>query len=538
MKRSRKWLMCILVLSMLFVTACSMFTGKKATEQKDESKAENSIDNGKFKEPVMMTIAKPVNPQDKSLPSGDTIDNNILTRYVTDKTNVKFKATLTGASGDSYNQKMQVAIASNNIPDAMIVTEKQLRQLVEADMIEDLTDVYKNYAGKFMKDVYESGNNRALENATFDGKLMAIPDSVFERDTVSMLWIRQDWLDKLGLTPPKTLDDIEKVAKAFIEQDPDGNGKADTIGLTGTPYLFGSHGFDSIFSAVHAYPDFWVKDDSGKVVHGSVTPETKKGLEKLREWYKEGIIDKEFALRKDPNELVAGGKAGLFFGPWWSPWGGPIADAVKINPKADWKAYTAPLDENGEFNGKMTNISNTYAVVRKGYQHPEALMLVLNAEFSGNFSNLTNDLNPSYTPVRLVADWSDAVTRRVKQFEQYLDGNKDTSQMDYETKRLLPLIEQYAKNPTADLSTWQPAHSYMEGGKTLLEPMNEVRSLFYSQTKTMEAKWTTISKLQSETFLKIIMGREPVNSFDKYVKQFNELGGDVITKEVEEAINK
>lgn len=550
MKAMSKWLTAVLLVTMLFVTACGKAEENKDADQKNADASqgtdnsggtkadESSVVDGKMKEPVTMTIAKSVNPQDKSLPEGDTIDNNAFTRYLQQKTNVSFQATLTGAAGDSYNQKLQVAIASDDIPDVMIVNEMQLKQLVESDMVEDLTDVYDKYASKVYKDIYQSGDNQALKNATFDGKLMAIPGSVFEADSVELLWIRMDWLKKLNLEVPKTVDDIENVAKAFIGQDPDGNGKADTIGLTGSPDLYYTHGFSSIFSAYHAYPDFWVKDASGKVVNGSTTPETKKGLEKLRQWYADGILDKEFALRKDTNELVAGGKAGMFFGEWWSPWGGPIADAVKVDPKADWQAFPVPLDDQGQFNGKMTNISPSYVVLKKGFAYPEALMLVLNANFDDEFVNISNTLNPSYEPIRLVVDWSDAVTRRTAQFRQYFEGNTDTSQFDMEALRLLDIVKKYKENPTSELEVWQPSHSYLVGGGALLEPMNKIRNLYYGKTKSMETKWTSISKLQTETFLKIIMGNLPLEAFDDYVNQFNKLGGDVITQEVTDAISK
>lgn len=75
-----------------------------------------------------------------------------------------------------------------------------------------------------------------MEQVTFDGKMMAVP-SVTAED-FSMLWIRQDWLDRLGLKPPKTVDDLEAIAKAFVENDPDGNSKRDTIGLASSTGLY------------------------------------------------------------------------------------------------------------------------------------------------------------------------------------------------------------------------------------------------------------------------------------------------------------
>jgi putative aldouronate transport system substrate-binding protein len=98
-----------------------------------------------------------------------------------------------------------------------------------------------------------------------------------------MVWVRQDWLDKLGLEGPQTIDDIESIARAFIEQDPDGNGVADTYGLTGTlqPVMVPSnlHGFDIIFNAYGAFPTIFHQDENGQVVYGSVQPAAKEALQ-------------------------------------------------------------------------------------------------------------------------------------------------------------------------------------------------------------------------------------------------------------------
>ena len=49
------------------------------------------------------------------------------------------------------------------------------------------------------------------------------------------IWINKEWLDKLGLAVPTTTDELYNVLKAFKTQDPNGNGKADEIPLTGAP---------------------------------------------------------------------------------------------------------------------------------------------------------------------------------------------------------------------------------------------------------------------------------------------------------------
>ena len=81
--------------------------------------------------------------------------------------------------------------------------------------------------------------------------------------TYTLLNVRQDWLDKLGLTVPKTVDDVYKVAYAFTYNDPDGNGKNDTIGYSGkAPY-----GFEPIANAYDTALGNYIIVRDGKVTN-------------------------------------------------------------------------------------------------------------------------------------------------------------------------------------------------------------------------------------------------------------------------------
>lgn len=65
---------------------------------------------------------------------------------------------------------------------------------------------------------------------------------------------------------------------------------------------------------------------------------------------------------------------------------------------------------------------------------------------------------------------------------------------------------------------------------------NKVYSLLYSQTRTMESRWSNLKKLEDETFLKIIMGAAPLDTFDTFVSDWKKQGGDKITEEVKEYV--
>jgi len=502
----------------------------------ESAQATEAIDPfGRYDEPVTITIGKEVPPDDKSLPTGDTVENNQYTRYFEEKLNLKFKAAWIATSGDAFDQKLKLSISSNDIPDAMVVGEKELRLLVKAGQVEDLTEAYQNYVSPTLKSMYDATEGRSLEAATFDGKLMALPNVNVEADAIQLLWIRQDWLDKLGLQPPKTIEDLKNVAKAFIEKDPDGNKKADTLGLVGT-------NFEPIYASYHAYPRLWMKDESGKVTYGSINSETKQALSKLREMYEEGLIDKEFAIRKDMNELLVSGKAGMYFSPWWAPWY-PLADTVKTNPNAQWKAYAVPLDSNGVFNTRLNPASSSFFVLKKGYKHPEALVKYMNVYSSIEtdpeaLAKLDSKVNAFYYPLRATMVAPNVVTVRYNAVKQALAGELKADELTVDQKDIYEKVLREQANPHADMGDWSFTNAYLVGAAALEVNMNKVYGAFYSQTKAMELKWPALDKLENEYFIKIIMGTEPIDSFDKYVEEWKRTGGDEITAEVEEATKK
>lgn len=573
--RSSKWMAATIVLAVL-LSACGSGSDSDAGD-KDTGKSEASTDANtnattdatdattdakgdalayeKYSEPVSISIGFRV-PDDK-LGAGDTNDNNPVSRYLESISNIKVTHAWEAKGEDAFKQKVNLAIASNDLPDAMVVDRNQLRKLIDNDMVEDLTDVYAKYGSELVRAMYDSTKGLALADATVDGKLYGLPNVAIEADAPSLLWIRQDWLDKLNLQAPKTVDELAAVAKAFIEQDPDGNSKKDTLGLTGDKQVvYGQkpnpNGFDSIFSSYHAFPKNWIKDKDGNVVYGSITPENKEALAKLAEMYKGGLIDPQFALYKETQEPIVANKTGMFFGPWWMPYW-PLADAVANDTKAEWKAYAAPLDKDGKFVTHMAPVTDRYIVVRKGYKNPEAAVKLLNmftrierrqdpnkdeVKKLDDYATTNTVQNRNYYPFDLLLDYSDAVVKRNKDIQAALKGELDPATFDPDTKQVYDYSVIEKENPKKNMDAWKPAKAYELGGGVLANTdMEKVYSLFYGTTKTMETKWTSLQKLENETFLKIIVGDLSIDAFDSFVTDWKKLGGDQITKEVSDIVN-
>lgn len=537
----------------LFMTACN--AGNKAAapdtvpSQKNDTQGAATDDPfGKFSQPITLSLGKGISTKGTNLPDGDTVDNNEYFRYIEKKLNVKVNFAWQTETDEAYQQKLSVSIASRDIPDAFLVNEKQLKNLTEADLIADLTDVYEKQASPLIKGYYESFGDRVLNRGTINGKLMGLPSTRIGGQH-SFTWIRQDWLEKVGMEPPKTLDDLIAVAKAFIEKDPDGNGQKDTYGMTSIQDLSayeGKSNFSPIFGSLHAYKGQWMTDKSGNVSYSSILPEMKTALAKLRDLYAEGIIDKEFAIRKDMNELGAAGKLGIVMEPWWSPYGSPLPDSVKNDPKAEWKAYSVPVDEDGNFNTFDTDPAGSYLVVRKGYEHPDAVMKVLNVQVQAGRQldpdavDIYKGLNVGWWvwPFALQLDFDDVVFKTHSELKSAWEA-KDPSKLNTELTNWYNAMKKNDENPKKDLAAWSESMARMEGAaQTDPAKYSVTRNVFFGQTKTMEQKWAILLKLENETFLKIVLGELPVDQFDSFVTEWKRLGGDQITKEVEEAVKK
>lgn len=281
---------------------------------------------GKYPELVTYTLGKMIGDNNSNMPEGDTYENNVYTRYLRETLNIQ-NENVFEEKEEQYTTNVQMAIAARQLPDVMVVEDREtLQQLAESGMIADLGDAYESCASEGLKQMYESYEASALETAVVEEKLMALPEPSFV-DGPLLLWLRRDWMEKLGLSEPESAEDVVEIVRAFIREDPGGNGEGNTVGLVCHSDLTGENGYnyefqlDPLFSAFGAFPKQWIQKEDGSAAYGSVQAEAKEALAFLRELYAEGILDQSFMLRSMGNivELIVEGKCGSFFGPWWAP---------------------------------------------------------------------------------------------------------------------------------------------------------------------------------------------------------------------------
>mgnify|MGYP000046404202 CR=1 FL=1 len=214
-----------------------------------------------------------------------------------------------------------------------------------------------------------------FDAAKVDGKVFAVPTKTLETSASSLL-IRTDWLDKVGMKMPATLDEFVAVLKAFKEKDPGGNGADKNIALSARadtpsiPNIIGAFGM----------PNDW-NDIGGKLVPKPLDPAFKEYVAFMTDLYKQGLLDKEFATNKDAimKEKFTSGRAGAIPLNWSDiP---TITDALQKNKPEAKIAYVPALKgKDGKFGLSAATGFDRITYIPKASKNPEHAMKWMNAK--------------------------------------------------------------------------------------------------------------------------------------------------------------
>ena len=108
--------------------------------------------------------------------------------------------------------------------------------------------------------------------------------------------IREDWLVKLGLEVPETVDELYNVLVAFRDGDPNGNNEKDEWAMSGAGAFTssGAHSPGQLSWAWDTTPSFYLRD--GKVQYGPLDPQFKDALAFMNKLYNEGLLDPDYIV--------------------------------------------------------------------------------------------------------------------------------------------------------------------------------------------------------------------------------------------------
>ncbi len=472
---------------------------------------------------------------------GESIDDNVMTRFYEDKLNLKFEnkwvVDLTGAA-----EKLALAISSNDLPDVFTVDKETLKRLYDNEQIADMTDLIDQYKAPVLDQILSVQDGDNFTPATFNGRTYGIPLITGFLDYVAIVYIRSDWMERYDLEAPETMQDIIDIAQTFVDNDASGMGKTIGIAMDSAYNFFCGGGTMKLFAnSLKAYPGAWVKDSTNKLVCGDIQPEMKQALKMMQNAYASGLFDTEFAVKDYSKmvETITSGQCGIAPGPFYFPiW--PLNQLAGVSETTDWTPYSFPVDTDGNISTQIPLAASTWVVVRKDYEHPEAALKamslwseILDGEHtewyyettaSEKYAEVGSIMNNYALPAFFT--YPGEVTKQGQHLEEARETGDTSSLTPYEKSQYDILI-------AGGLGAWGVQRALIDVGK-VLESYKYVTSEFLgAPTETMLTKNVALNKLINDTYTKIIMGQD-IETFDEFVEQWYEEGGEEITAEVNE----
>ncbi len=264
-------------------------------------------------------------------------------------TNVKPKAFV--ATTADANQHFEMMLAGGEkMADIAGASVSRINSAAVEGAFIDLLPLIEEHAPN-IKAYFEEFPEYKAQCLASDGKLYVIP-TTYDSSASEGFFIRKDWLDKLGLEVPTTVDEYHDALLAFKTQDPNGNGKADEI-----PYFYRNQTWYGLVQLFGAYHRDYI-DDNGKFHRGFFEPEFKVAMENLIQWNKEGLIDPEWETRTNAREELLGNNLGGATHDWFSSTGSFTKNVRENHAGEAWaeKFDFAPIAPPADINGEVKEI--------------------------------------------------------------------------------------------------------------------------------------------------------------------------------------
>lgn len=425
-------------------------------------------------------------------------------------------------------EQLHILLASGDYPDIIryyfgndYTTLKAYRDGVFIE----LDEYIDKYAPNFKKIISENESYKEHLNLISEN-ILCFP--ILRDDERFMAYdgyfMRQDWLDKVGLSVPETIEEWETVLKAFRDNDLAGGGKTVPFATSGTMHnqvFCGAFGLAS-------YPSYFLNPVTKRVTHHVLEPEFKNFLTLLNKWYMEGLLDKNFfsASMQQLDSMMLNGVLGSVY----IDNNNSIPKYMQSKPDLDLVAVPFPKDKDGNRYhpqlSSMVNLSDFGAVITSACKYPVEAVRFFDYLYTKEASDLmywgvegesyTIEEDGTYKFTDLIINNADGKT-------PYEAINK------YMTNTGFPGLHQYQSMVALEANFHdklkatknQSVEYSMQTDKTLRVPSFPLTLEELEETNRIDAD---LNIYLSEMIQKFIAGYEPLSNFDEFVSQAKQLG--------------
>jgi len=502
-----------------------------SSKDNDETKKENT--SGKITDkPITLTYWMSNQAYETDATMGDTPFYKELEKQT--GVHIEFLHPPQGQSGEQFN----LMLASGDLPDMIEYTWLKYpggpEKAISDDIILPLNDIINKYAPNLKK--YLAANPDVDRILKTDERKYYVFPFIRGADILMVSFgphIRKDWLNDLGLEIPTTISEWEEVLIKFRDEK---NAEAP---LTFMPSSIRQNRLGSfILGAYGVAGDFYV--DNNEIKFGPIEPGYKEALATLAKWYKEGLLDPDFAAQDSQtfNAKVTGGKTGAFLASPGSGMGTYLTTMKNKDTKFDLSGAPWPTLNKGE----------TPKFGMKDFPY-----------FGSNDVAITTNCKE----VEIAAKWLDYGYGE----EGHMLFNFGIEGESYEMVNGYPTYTDFITNNPDGLSMAVIARRYMRsvaGGPFVQDERYIMQYLQYPQQREALGIWSDfddstrippitpnpdesqrlasimaeVNTYVNENMLKFIMGQQSLDNFDEYVKQIKRMNIDEAIKIQQAALDR
>lgn len=426
--------------------------------------------------------------------------------------------------------KLNTLIASGSAPDLIWEYDRgYIAQLANQGAIQPIDAYMEKYSTTFKN--YLQAHPELKSYLTVDGKMYAVT-SMRGAESIANhgMWIRQDWLDKLNLKAPATLEELLDVARKFRDMDPDGNGKKDTV-----PIAFHGNSVSIIRALFFTNENQWYLED-GKLQFGRTLDRFTDSLAFQKQLFDEGLIDKEYITDKNfvrSKQFFTTGLSGIYMGSWNME--NEFRDLKKNVPAAK----LTPLEP----------VSTKYGKNGLYQETPPLQYVAFNSKMKEDkieaaFKFLDWMLDKGWEPLKFGE--KDVHYKLVNDVPQNLDAEKFKKEVNYASE--YAVLNQYSLKPS-----WFPIMAASDEVSQEYAKMKAVsletamknkyrRDIAYSPSQQEVTQLiATFSPIASQIEAKVVTGgasMTPQAGMEEIRKEWKRLGGENVDKIVNEWYQK
>lgn len=319
---------------------CAIVLGLAGCSSKTNDSASSNSDSKETKNIKVLLADRGI----QAVEASPNINEDKYVKKLGELTNTKLNLEL--LSWAEYEQNLTLVFAGGEYPDLMEVNginSPQVAPAVDSGVFMPLNDLIEEHAPNLKKFITEEQWNSPSVNK--DGQIYAIPSTNYVRN-LAVTYVRKDWMDKLNIKTPKTIDEYIDMLKRFKNEDPNVNGEKDEIPWSAREnFRYG----EAIFGAYDVIPNDW-KYVEGKLVPNFIRPEMKEALAVYKKLYDEKLLDNEFLVQqgKDWDAKIKGkGNVGMFAHDPTYPdkW---LTEIQNNTPSAELEIIPSPVGPDGK----------------------------------------------------------------------------------------------------------------------------------------------------------------------------------------------